>query len=278
MSPNQRSLPTGIVGGVLILMTFSASYGAELEVQAWRCWTQHDDIHVEGTVKNISPEEMRHVTVVTDYLDKSGEIVEDSEALIKYRTLRPGQVSPFFDKSRVTQQIETCQIGFKKLLGEKISHTIWSADKGGMSGAEGSVAGRAQRLLNELGYDAGPVDGLMGPKTRAAIRAFEKAHGYAPTGALNEDLIVRLEQALPAARVQVETPSPTFQQATARHERVKEAQELLNKLGYEAGAATGFAGPKTRDAIWAFQRENTMAETGELSAELLRRLKAQAEP
>ncbi len=221
---------------------------------------------------------MRHVTVATNFFNKSGELVEHNDAMIKYNPLLSGQVAPFFYKLKLNQTIDTCQIGFKEILGRKISHTIRRSDKGEMSRAEQSVARKAQRLLNELGYDAGPIDGLIGPKTSAAVRAFEKAHEHAVTGVLNDDLIFRLEQALSAGRVQVETASPTFQQATERHERLKEAQQLLNKLGYEAGATTGFAGPKTRDAIWAFQRENGMPETGELSAELLRRLKDLAEP
>ena len=39
-----------------------------------------------------------------------------------------------------------------------------------------------QRLLGELGYDPGPADGIMGPSTRAAIRAFQDAEGLRPTG------------------------------------------------------------------------------------------------
>ena len=31
------------------------------------------------------------------------------------------------------------------------------------------LTAKAQRLLNELGYNAGPVDGVMGNKTRNAI-------------------------------------------------------------------------------------------------------------
>jgi len=34
-----------------------------------------------------------------------------------------------------------------------------------------------QKQLNKLGYDAGPVDGLKGPKTDAAIRAFKRSIG-----------------------------------------------------------------------------------------------------
>jgi hypothetical protein len=35
----------------------------------------------------------------------------------------------------------------------------------------------AQALLKAAGYDPGPADGLMGPKTRTAIASFGEAHG-----------------------------------------------------------------------------------------------------
>jgi lipid-binding SYLF domain-containing protein len=39
-----------------------------------------------------------------------------------------------------------------------------------------------QRALLMRGYDAGPADGLIGPRTRSAIRQYQEAEGLVPTG------------------------------------------------------------------------------------------------
>ncbi|MBK5937259.1 lytic murein transglycosylase [Halorhodospira halophila] len=39
-----------------------------------------------------------------------------------------------------------------------------------------------QEVLNELGFDAGPVDGLLGPQTRAALRAYQQDRGLPADG------------------------------------------------------------------------------------------------
>jgi len=49
-----------------------------------------------------------------------------------------------------------------------------------------------QRLLNERGYDAGPVDGMIGQKTRTAIIAFQRDEGLEPNGDVNQALIEKL--------------------------------------------------------------------------------------
>lgn len=44
---------------------------------------------------------------------------------------------------------------------------------------------QAQSRLLELGFDPGPVDGIHGPRTRAALLAFQRARGLAPSGELD---------------------------------------------------------------------------------------------
>lgn len=52
-----------------------------------------------------------------------------------------------------------------------------------------------QVALDALGYDVGEVDGLMGPRTREAILAFERSHGLAATGEPSADVFIALMRA-----------------------------------------------------------------------------------
>ena len=55
--------------------------------------------------------------------------------------------------------------------------------------SDGSDAARiaaAQRTLARHGHDPGPVDGRMGPRTRAAHRAFQHERGLTPRGQLDD--------------------------------------------------------------------------------------------
>ena len=51
---------------------------------------------------------------------------------------------------------------------------------------------RAQELLAQLGFDPGPVDGLMGPRTRTAVESFEQAQGLPASGEMTPALIDRM--------------------------------------------------------------------------------------
>ena len=42
-----------------------------------------------------------------------------------------------------------------------------------------------QEALKAKGFDPGPIDGRMGPKTRTALKAFQEANGLKGTGELD---------------------------------------------------------------------------------------------
>jgi hypothetical protein len=44
----------------------------------------------------------------------------------------------------------------------------------------------AQQALQEKGHNPGPIDGMMGPRTREALQSFQSASGLETTGTLNQ--------------------------------------------------------------------------------------------
>ncbi len=52
-----------------------------------------------------------------------------------------------------------------------------------------------QRLLGQLGYDAGEPDGLVGSRTRGALRAFQKSQGLPADGHPSSDVLAVLRNA-----------------------------------------------------------------------------------
>lgn len=61
------------------------------------------------------------------------------------------------------------------------------------SGATGSSSiKQVQQKLNDQGYDAGPVDGKSGPKTKEALRKFQQKEGIQPTGQVDQKTLAAL--------------------------------------------------------------------------------------
>lgn len=60
-----------------------------------------------------------------------------------------------------------------------------------------SLVAEVQGELTRLGFYEGRLDGLLGPKTRTAIRAFQKSAGIPQTGEVSPDLLERLKTAAP---------------------------------------------------------------------------------
>ena len=67
----------------------------------------------------------------------------------------------------------------------------------------------------------------------------------------------------------VETTNSPLDAATVRF-----VQFALTELAYRPGSVDGLLGPRTRRALRAYQKELGLKEDGEVSAELLRRLRA----
>ncbi|HVO31120.1 MAG TPA: peptidoglycan-binding domain-containing protein, partial [bacterium] len=63
----------------------------------------------------------------------------------------------------------------------------------------------AQALLHSMGFQPGHLDGYYGPRTAAAIKAFQKQEELPATGSLDEKTLERLEKILEWFRSDVST-------------------------------------------------------------------------
>ncbi len=62
-----------------------------------------------------------------------------------------------------------------------------------------AVTARAQVRLQELGYNVGKADGIVGAKTRAALQEYQRQKGLTVTGTLDRTTLIALGLASPTA-------------------------------------------------------------------------------
>lgn len=73
-------------------------------------------------------------------------------------------------------------------------------------GDTGAAVRELQEALKRLGHDPGPVDGVFGAKTEAAVKAFQRAAGIAVDGVVGPVTWSKLEAALEAKQQPKEAP------------------------------------------------------------------------
>ncbi|HZJ57077.1 MAG TPA: peptidoglycan-binding protein, partial [Clostridia bacterium] len=161
-------------------------------------------------------------------------------------------------------------------------------------GSRGSQVKILQQKLNSLGFNAGDVDGSFGPKTRAAVLAFQKAYELARDGVVGPATRAKLNPGKPKdskpqdpkpADPKPETsPAKDIPQVTQTLKRgskgtqVKYLQQRLNALGFNVGEVDGSFGPKTLAGVHAFQKANGLAVDGSVGPATRAKLNAAIKP
>lgn len=131
-------------------------------------------------------------------------------------------------------------------------------------GASGAAVKTLQQALAKAGFSPGAADGQFGPKTAAAVKAFQKAKGLVADGIVGPKTWAKLNAAATPSAPAPSTSGgsgPTLKQGQSGA-AVTALQQRLNQLGFNAGAADGQFGPKTTAAVKAFQNSKGLVADG----------------
>ena len=165
------------------------------------------------------------------------------------------------------------------------------------SAPSGSGLVRAvQSALAAQGHDPGPVDGVMGSRTRVALEQYARDAGLAETPQVSAVLLARLRTpAVPGPSVTLPTsadepasePSPDVLSPVSAasadsvdtpppsgRQLVLAVQGRLAELGYEPGPADGVVGARTRAAAREFRDDRGLAGGTEVDVALFEQLRA----
>jgi peptidoglycan hydrolase-like protein with peptidoglycan-binding domain len=132
-----------------------------------------------------------------------------------------------------------------------------------------------QRDLKALGRYDGPVDGVIGRRTKQAIATFQQENGMSPDGEPSDELLDKLAFArriAEAAGITGSIDTGSIGTLLAADDTVRQIQLKLAELGYAPGSTDGVAGDKTHEAITSFERDRGLPETGAPSPEILAEL------
>jgi peptidoglycan hydrolase-like protein with peptidoglycan-binding domain/DNA invertase Pin-like site-specific DNA recombinase len=116
-----------------------------------------------------------------------------------------------------------------------------------------------QRRLRALGLRPGPVDGLYGPRTAAAVERLQRDSGLTVDGIVGPQTRRVLKAEAPPL-----VPGAGYGQPGGSRQ-VREVQRKLRALGQRPGPVDGIYGPRTRAAIERFQRAADRPATGVLT-------------
>lgn len=120
-----------------------------------------------------------------------------------------------------------------------------------------------QKELLAHGYRPGPVDGLAGPQTRAAVRAYQRDAGLPATGIADKRLLDHLKFALPKVYA--------FGEPVMGH--VLDLQRELAERNYYLGPQDGLAGPRTYDALSRFQADAGLPRDNRIDGILVQKVR-----
>jgi peptidoglycan hydrolase-like protein with peptidoglycan-binding domain len=110
-----------------------------------------------------------------------------------------------------------------------------------------------QEALKALGYNPGPIDGVFGATTEAAVKAFQQAKGITADGIVGKVTWINIDEA--------DQNEPVLNVGSTGLP-VRRAQKRMSLVGYDVGGVDGRYGIATEGAVKKLQQQRGLAIDG----------------
>ena len=110
-----------------------------------------------------------------------------------------------------------------------------------------------QQTLKALGYNPGPIDGVFGAATEAAVKAFQQARGITADGIVGKVTWINIDEA--------DQSEPVLKLGSTGLP-VRRAQKRMSLVGYDMGGVDGRYGTRTEAAVKKLQQQRGLAVDG----------------
>jgi peptidoglycan hydrolase-like protein with peptidoglycan-binding domain len=122
------------------------------------------------------------------------------------------------------------------------------------SGSTGEVVRELQIALQETGSDPGPIDGVFGSQTEAAVKAFQAERGITVDGIVGPITWRNIDEF-------AEFDEPVLREGSTGLP-VRRAQSRLTAAGFDTGGVDGVFGPQTESGVRALQQATGVTVDG----------------
>ena len=145
--------------------------------------------------------------------------------------------------------MRTLLVAFAFLVG--LTSSGWTQESQPNAEPPPAVIADVQGLLTDLGFEPGPIDGICGDRTVAAIKAYQIAAGVSVSGKITDDLIARLR----FARERASTPIP----ATVRTASKQRCESYIMLIAAGTWRTTGGCPDDAPEALRRRHQEQIQA-------------------
>jgi peptidoglycan hydrolase-like protein with peptidoglycan-binding domain len=110
-----------------------------------------------------------------------------------------------------------------------------------------------QEALTTLGHDPGPIDGVFGEATEAAVKAFQQEKGVTVDGIVGKVTWINIDEA---------DQSEPILRIGSTGLPVRRAQKRMSLVGFDVGGVDGRYGNKTEATVKNLQQQYNISVDG----------------